>query len=457
MRREGEDSAHRIESLGRRPDSIAGGDILPKLGGAQSRRLRILFLSINYWPDETGIAAFNIWRCEYLAAQGHQVTICTGVPYYPAWQVPESYRHKLFQREERNGVTILRSWMFVPEKLSTMKRVLHEASYLTFSFMRALVVEKPDLIFVVSPPLGLALTASTLSRLWRVPFVFDVEDLQPDAAVELGMMKAKSLIGALYRIEWMGYQKAALVSTITEGMRRRIVQKGIDPARVVLFPPRADSSLYTLRDRIDGSAFRQQYGLQGKLIISHSGNMGVKQGMDVILAAAEKSRERDDIQYLFVGNGAMRSHLEAQTESCGLKNVRFLPVLDNDSFMQMLAATDIALVTQQRIVSDIVFPSKIVTLLSAGCPVIAAVNCGSEVASAVLRSGGGLVVEPENPDALLNAIMKLSNSRESLAQMSLRARQFAAESWDERRTLPLMEQQLKDCVRRWLGRAAVQR
>jgi colanic acid biosynthesis glycosyl transferase WcaI len=419
--------------------------------------LRILFLSINYWPDETGIAAFNIWRCEYLAAQGHQVTICTGVPYYPAWRVPESYRHKLFQREERNGVTILRSWMFVPKKLSTIKRVLHEASFLAFSSMRALVAEKPDLIFVVSPPLGLALTAATLSRLRRVPFVFDVEDLQPDAAVELGMMKGKLLLGALYRIEWMAYQKAALVSTITEGMRRRIAQKGIDPGKVVLFPPRADSSLYTLRDRIDGSAFREQYGLQGKLIVSHSGNMGVKQGMEVILGAAEKSQAREDIEYLFVGDGAMRPQLEAQAKNRGLNNVRFLPVLESDSFMQMLAATDIALVTQQRIVSDIVFPSKIVTLLSAGCPVIASVNPGSEVASAVLKSGGGLVVAPEDPDALLDAILKLSNHRESLAQMSLLARQFAAESWDEHRTLPLMEQQLKECVRQWTNHATSQR
>ena len=184
-------------------------------------------------------------------------------------------------------------------------------------------------------------------------------------------------------------------------MRQRIVQKGIDPAKVVLFPPRADSSLYTLRDRFDGSEFRERYGLQGKLIISHSGNMGVKQGLEVILQAAAKSRDREDIQYLFVGDGAMRPQLEEQTRTLNLKNVRFLPLLGRDLFGQMLAATDIALITQQRIVSDIVFPSKTVTLLSAGCPVIASVNSGSEVARAVLLSGAGRVVEPENANVLL--------------------------------------------------------
>jgi len=418
--------------------------------------LRILVLSINYWPDATGIAAVNTWRCEYLAAQGHQVTVCTGPPYYPEWRVPERYRGKLFHREERNGATILRSWMFVPQTLNTKKRILHEASFLATSFARALSSQKPDLIFAVSPPLGLGVTVATLSRLWRVPFIFDVEDLQPDAAVELGMMKGQSIIRTLYRIERLAYQRAALVTTITEGMRQRIVQKGIDPAKVVLFPPRADSSLYALRDRFDGSEFREKYGLRGKLIVSHSGNMGVKQGLNVILEAAAKSRDRDDIQYLFVGDGAMRPQLEARARTQNLNNVRFLPLLENDWFGQMLAATDIALITQQRIVSNIVFPSKTVTLLSAGCPTIASVNSESEVARAVLRSGAGLVVEPENGGALFEAIHELAKSRDTLTRMSLKARQFALESWDERYTLPRMEQSFLDCARLWKHHSPMQ-
>lgn len=411
--------------------------------------MRILVVSINYWPDETGIAAFNIWRCEYLASRGHQVTICTGPPYYPAWRVPTAYRRKLVQREERNGVTILRSWMFVPQVLNTKKRILHEASFLASSFLRALAGQRPDIIFAVSPPLGLGLTATVLGRLWRVPFVFDVEDLQPDAAVELGMMKGKTVLRALYGLERMAYQRAALVSTLTEGMRQRIVEKGIDAAKVVLFPSRADSSLYTLRERCDGSAFRQRYGLQGKLIVSHSGNMGVKQGLEVILEAAAKSCQREDVQYLFVGDGAMRPQLEERSRILGLNNVRFLPILDADQFQEMLAATDIALITQQRIVSNIVFPSKTVTLLCAGCPVIACVNSGSEVARAVVASGAGEVLEPEDAEALWSAIDRLSQNRPLLAAMSTRARQFAFESWDEHRTLPRMEEQFVECVERW--------
>jgi colanic acid biosynthesis glycosyl transferase WcaI len=344
--------------------------------------------------------------------------------------------------------------MFVPQTLTTKKRMLHEASFLTSSFVRAAVSQKPDVIFAVSPPLGLGLTVATLSRLWRVPYIFDVEDLQPDAAVELGMMTNQSALRALYRIEHMAYSRAALISTLTEGMRQRIIGKGIDPAKIVLFPPRADSSLYGLRERDDGSKFRERFGFKGKFIISHSGNMGVKQGLDVILRAAEKTRERNDIQYLVVGNGAMSSELEAEAKARDLSNVSFLPVLVPEIFPDMLAATGIALITQQRVVSDIVFPSKTVTLLSAGCPVIASVNSGSEVARTVLRSGAGVVAEPENADSLSEAILKLVASPESLARMSSQATRFAIETWDERRTLPVMEAHFVECCKRWRNRSA---
>jgi len=237
-------------------------------------------------------------------------------------------------------------------------------------------------------------------------------------------------------------------------MRQRIIGKGIDAAKVTLFPPRADSALYTLRQRTSGEAFRKKYGLQGKLIVSHSGNMGVKQGLEVILAVAELSRDRDDIRYLFVGDGAMRVQLEFEARARSLHNVLFLPVLESSEFLEMLAATDIALITQQRVVSDIVFPSKTVTLLSAGCPVIASVNSGSEVARVVSNSRAGVVVEAENSNALWNSISELAASPEALLNMSQQARHFAMECWDEHRTLPLMEAQLRDCVSHWRARQA---
>jgi colanic acid biosynthesis glycosyl transferase WcaI len=126
--------------------------------------MRILVLGINYCPELTGIAPFTTGRCEYLAARGHEVSICTALPYYPEWRVSEDYRGRLFMREKRNGVTILRSRIYVPARANPVRRILHESSFVLASLLRALTQPRPDVMIVVSPPLGLVLPAVLLSR-----------------------------------------------------------------------------------------------------------------------------------------------------------------------------------------------------------------------------------------------------------------------------------------------------
>src|SRR6185369_2320703 len=172
--------------------------------------MRILVLSINYWPEETGIAPVVTSRCEYLASRGHEVTVCTTMPYYPQWRVNERYRGWFWRRETRKGVEILRSWAWIPSRLSALKRILFEASFLAGNLIRTISAQKPDLLFVVSPPLGLALTAKLLRRVWRISYVYDVMDLQPDAAVELGMLRSGALLRGLYRLEKSAYEMPAL-------------------------------------------------------------------------------------------------------------------------------------------------------------------------------------------------------------------------------------------------------
>ena len=403
--------------------------------------MRILVLSVNYWPEDTGIGPIITWRCEFLAARGHEVTVCTTFPYYPQWRVTQSYRGRLWEREVRNRVAILRSWAWIPRRVSSLKRMLFEASFLPGNLVRAMSAGKPDLLLIESPPLGLAATAGWLSRWWKVPYIYDVMDLQPDAAAELDMLQPGTMLRKLYRLERLAYERAALVSTLTEGIRRRIVAKSVPAEKVTLFPPRADRALFAI-SRGDGCDFRRAHGLADKFIVAHSGNMGVKQGLEVIVEAARLSRDWPEIVYLLVGDGARRAALEARVAAYGLPNVRFLPVLPQEQFRQMLAAVDIGLITQQRSVSDIVFPSKTATLLAAGCPVIASVSAGSEVAQTVEDSGGGRLVAPENSAALFAAILSLRNDTPGLAAMSAAGRRYAREHWDENHILPFMESEL---------------
>lgn len=401
--------------------------------------MHILLLGINYWPEQTGIGAFNTWRAEYLASRGYQVTVCTGFPYYPEWKIPAEYSGRLVAREKRNGVTILRSWLWVPQRVTSIRRVLHEASFLASSFIRALCSHKPDLLFVASPPLGLGIVAFILSRLWRVPYVFDVEDLQPDSAADLGMLP-KSVLPVLYGLEKFAYKHAALISTLTEGMRRRIIAKGVPEAKVAIFPPRTSDDYFKVAEE-DGNEFRKEHGLAGKFVVTHSGNMGVKQGLHVLLDAAALLRKNTNITFLLVGDGAMRSELQDRARTLQLPNLRFLPLQSEEKFLQLLGATDLALITQQKTVSDIAFPSKTVTLLSSGLPVLASVNASSAIAQVVQASGAGRVLEPEDAALLAQSVEELSKDRVQCVQMKTLARTYALTQWSPDRVLPLMEDQ----------------
>lgn len=408
--------------------------------------MRMLMLGINYWPEETGIAVFNTGRCEYLAAQGHEVTMVTGFPYYPRWRVAPEYRGRLFSRERRHGVDIRRTYLYVPRRVTTLRRVIHEASFIASSTARALAGRRPDLLLTVSPPLGLALSSVLLQRRWGIPYVFHVPDLQPDAAVDLGMLPSGRAVKLLYAVERLAYRRAALVTTLTPAMQRRIVAKGIPPARVTLFPDWADPALFDLPMAGGGAATRRDFELGDRFAVLHAGNMGVKQGLDVVLEAAARTRERRDVVYLLVGDGAAREGLQARAAAAGLPNLRFLPLQPDAIFRDLLAAADLTLVTQQAVVADIVFPSKVMTLLAAAKPVVASLNASSEVARVVMDAGAGLVTPAEDPGALAEAVRLIRDDQARRARMGAEGRAYARAHWDRERILAHMERTLRQVV-----------
>jgi colanic acid biosynthesis glycosyl transferase WcaI len=405
--------------------------------------MKVLILSINYWPEVAGIGAFSTYRAEYLAAAGHEVEVCTTFPYYPEWKVPADYAGKLASKEVRNGVRILRSYAYIPNPPTPLKRILHEASFIASSTIKAIAQKRPDLLLVVSPPLGLAFSAIFLSRLWRIPFVFDVEDLQPDSAAELKMLPSWAL-RMLYKVESAAYRHATLVTTLTNGMRSRIIDKGIPAEKVELLEPRVDASLFDIEER-EGIAFRKQHCLENKFLVTHSGNMGVKQGLDVIVEAATLNRADDSIQFLLVGDGAACGRIRQRAAELELRNVRFLPLLDTANFRGLMAASDVCLVTQQKSVSEIAFPSKVVSYLAAGCPVIASVNPDCEIAQTILESGAGWIIPPEDGAALLSGIQGLRDV--DLSEYCNNARRYASRRWSSTRVMGHLERSLISAAR----------
>jgi colanic acid biosynthesis glycosyl transferase WcaI len=404
--------------------------------------MRILYLGINYWPEDTGIGAFASGRCEYLASCGHEVTSCTGFPYYPQWQVPGSYRHRIGSIEYRNGVRVVRSWLYVPRKVTSAKRILHEASFLATNLLAAARGPRPDLIVVTTPPLGLGLTGHILGRMWKVPYVLLVEDLQPDAAIDLGMIKPGGLANALFALERLAYRHAALVSTLTNGMAERIVAKGVPSSKVRVIPHWIDEALLDLPAQPKALSPWDEFAEKGKFLVVHAGNMGIKQGLDVMLEAAALSQDHVDITYLMVGDGVEAGRLKAQAEARRLTNLRFFSLQPRPAFENLLSLTGVGLVTQQSCVSDIVFPSKVETLLAAGRPVIASVNPSSEVARAIRDAAAGLVVGPGDAKSLVEAVLTLRSNPGNAQSMGQSGRAYARDRWNRQTNLGLLESTL---------------
>ena len=400
--------------------------------------MKVLILSINYWPEVTGIGAFTTYRAEHLAASGHEVEVCTAFPYYPEWKVPAQYAGKVALSEDRNRVKIIRSYAYIPNPVTALKRIAHEASFVASATIRAVGRKRPDVLLVVSPPLGLAAAAILLSGVWRIPYVFDVMDLQPDAAGDLGMLPAWVVKG-LYKVEAAAYRHARMVTTLTPSMKKRIIDKGVSEEKVELLEPRMDESLVDLKPE-EASAFRKKYHVGEKFLVTHSGNMGVKQGLNVILDAAALNRDDDSMLFLFVGNGADCERIQIRAGGMKLSNVRFLPLLEQGDFRGLLAASGVCLVTQQQTVSEIAFPSKIVTYLAAGRPIIASVNPDCEVARVVTESGAGRVVDAEEPEALAAALREMRD--EDLIQFGENAREYASMRWSSVRVLGHLERSL---------------
>ena len=240
--------------------------------------------------------------------------------------MPASYSGKLVTSESRNGVRIHRGFAYIPNPATSFKRILHEASFVFSAMARAMFCKRPDVMLVVSPPLGLALPAILLSRLWRIPYVFDVEDLQPDSAADLGMLPRPALEDAL----WPGKRclsPRAPGDHADLAMKERIVSKGVAAEKVELLEPRMDESL-AASPPARWSHFAVRYGLEDKFLVTYSGNIGVKQKLDVVIDAAALNRDDDSMLFLIVGDGSDCGRIQRRAAELELGNVRFLPLLD---------------------------------------------------------------------------------------------------------------------------------
>ncbi|MBC8205220.1 MAG: glycosyltransferase family 4 protein, partial [FCB group bacterium] len=373
----------------------------------------------------TGPGGYTSDLAEYLVQQGEEVTVLTSFPHYPLWRLYPGFKQGFFPKSVLNGVKIIRCPIYIPQSPGAFKRILYDLSFTLSSAFAGLFTGKYDIIYCISPPLTIGLTANFLSLLKKCPFIFHIMDLVPDTPIALGMLNNQAVINMLYSLERYVYKNADGIVAISPGYLRNLADKHVPLEKAALLPNWIDIDVITPGERVNN--FRQRNKLDGhEFLVTYAGNMGNKQGLETLLQAAEliQNGNKNNVKFLMVGEGARKKFLLDYARRRNLKNVIFLPLQPAEDFPGLLSASDALVITQRSSVVDICLPGKLMTNCASGRPILAAVNRESETARFINEAGCGIIVEPEKPVALLEGILKLKDSPDLARSLGAKGRKY---------------------------------
>jgi colanic acid biosynthesis glycosyl transferase WcaI len=390
--------------------------------------MRILIYSYNYHPEPIGIAPLMTELAEGLVKRGHQVRVVTAMPNYPERKIYQDYRGKFYLTEYKNGVKIQRSYVWIRPQPNLLDRVMLDASFVFTSFMPALFGWRPDVILSTSPSLPVCLPTTLLGWLHRCPVILNLQDILPEAAVHVGLLKNKFLIRIFSILEKFAYRSADKISVIADGFVDNLVSKNVAPDKIVQIPNWVDVNFIRPMPE-QNNAFRAEHKLENKFVVLYSGNIALTQGLETVVKAASLLRDIKDIAFVIVGETSGLQRLHEVCNKCGADNVLLLPFQPRERLPEMLAAADVGLVVQKKNVISFNMPSKIQVLLASGSAIIASVPDSGTAARAIRQSGGGLLAPPEEPLALADAVLDLYKHPEKVKTLGYNSRKYAVEQY----------------------------
>jgi colanic acid biosynthesis glycosyl transferase WcaI len=393
--------------------------------------MKILYVS-QYFPPEMGApAARAVELSRHWAAAGHEVTVLTGFPNHPTGVVPPEYRDKfrrLVAREQTDGINVVRTWLLPFPNRKAYERMLNYSSFCASAATTGLFLSRPDVVIATSPQLLVGLSGWWLARWKRVPFVFEVRDLWPESLAAVGMGDANSpLHRALAKVAGFLYGHSDLVAVVTPAFEDYLVEHWRVPReKIAVIENGVETELFTPQSSTGkaDTTLRRELNAEGKFVVSYIGTMGMAHGLETIIAAASLLRDTNpEIVFLMVGEGAEKEHIIALARQRGLNNLRFVDQQAREKIPAYIRASDACLVLLKK--TDLfktVIPTKMLEFMSCARPVILGVD--GQARLILEESRGGLVIEPENSDALVNAIRFLEANRERARELGENGREY---------------------------------
>lgn len=376
--------------------------------------MHILFLTDNFPPEGNAPATRTFEHAREWVAQGHKVTIITGAPNFPEGKVYEGFKNRLYSREQMDGIDVRRVVTYMTANEGFVKRILDYVSFMVTAFIAGLFVRKPDVVVATSPQFFCAVGGWMLAAVRFKPFVFELRDIWPASITAVGAMKPSRTIRMLEKLELFLYRRADRIVSVTQSFKRELIERGIDGGKIDVVLNGVDLSKYQPMPKDPELA--QQHGLEGKFVAAYIGTHGMAHALDTIVESAERLQHRDDIRILFAGGGSDAARVEALVREKQLTNVVFLGRQDKSLMPRIWSLCDLSVVhLRDTELFRSVIPSKIFESFAMGLPVLMGVPEG-EATGIVNKEQAGLVIPPQDVDAMMAAIKKLADDAGLMAE-----------------------------------------
>ncbi len=390
--------------------------------------MKIQVLSQSFYPDHSGISLYASEFAFYASEKGHDVEVITGYGFYPHWKKQKEDRRRLFSTEYKGKVKILRGYIYVPARPTTFKRSIHEISLIfsaTFNLFRA---QKPDLVVVFTTPVLLGFLSAVFKNFYKSKLVINVQDFQIEAATGLGMSKHKFLFNILKKVERISYKRADLVTSISYSMYEILKNyKNINEKKIDFWPNWIQKNNYALAIDKKG-VFRKTYGIcNNDIIIAYAGNVGLKQGLEILIDLAIVYKENSRFRFFVVGEGAFLEALIKYADDKGVKNVSFLPLLTSSDYLFFLNDLDVFFLPQKMTEFDVYFPSKLLGLMAARKLILLSAYKESELYKTIKLNSIGYVTDYGDMEGLKTCINEILNNKEKNNQIQRNAEEYVSQ------------------------------